>query len=102
MVPVNNSDLAWLVVSDYNQDNDIGFPDDLREDIYNPAIDQWTAQHIGIVESDRVGNSMGNGIVGDFKGTVGSSWSSNPGYQSVIGSSWQGYLVGGNEDESDQ
>ena len=40
MTPINNSDTAWLIVSDYNQDND-KFYEDLREDIYNPNINEW-------------------------------------------------------------
>ncbi len=40
MIPINNSDTAWLIVSDYNQENDLPF-DALREDILNPDIDQW-------------------------------------------------------------
>jgi hypothetical protein len=41
VIPINNSDTAWLIVSDYNQDNSIGYPDCLREDIYNPEVDRW-------------------------------------------------------------
>jgi hypothetical protein len=40
MVPVNNSDTAWLIVSDYNQDNDLLY-EDLREDVLNPDVSQW-------------------------------------------------------------
>lgn len=42
MIPINNSDLAWLVVSDYNEDNGIGFPYELREDVYNPEVNDWS------------------------------------------------------------
>lgn len=41
MIPINNSDLAWLIVSDYNQDHNVGFPNELREDIYNPDCNDW-------------------------------------------------------------
>ncbi len=41
MTPINNSDTAWLIVSDYNQDNSIGYPDCLREDINNPEVNSW-------------------------------------------------------------
>lgn len=41
MTPINNSDLAWLIVSDYNQDHEIGFPEALREDVYIPEINNW-------------------------------------------------------------
>ncbi len=40
MIPINNSDTAWLIVSDYNQDDNIPF-NDLREDIVDPDIDRW-------------------------------------------------------------
>jgi hypothetical protein len=41
MTPINNSDTAWLIVSDYNQDNNLPY-EDLREDILNPEINSWT------------------------------------------------------------
>ena len=41
MIPINNSDTAWLIVSDFNQDNLIGYPDCLREDIYNPDVNDY-------------------------------------------------------------
>ncbi len=37
MIPINNSDTAWLIVSDYNQDNNLPYQE-LREDIYCPSI----------------------------------------------------------------
>ena len=40
MTPINNSDTAWLITTDFNQDNGI-FYEDLKEDILNPAINQW-------------------------------------------------------------
>ncbi len=40
MIPINNSDTAWLVVSDYNQENG-KYYEDLREDIYNPNVNDW-------------------------------------------------------------
>jgi len=40
MIPINNSDTAWLIVSDYNQDNG-KFYEDLREDVNDPDVDQW-------------------------------------------------------------
>ncbi len=40
MLPINNSDTAWLIVTDYNQDNYIPF-EELREDILNPETNQW-------------------------------------------------------------
>jgi hypothetical protein len=40
MVPVNNSDTAWLVVADYNQDNDLPY-ENLIDDIANPDVNDW-------------------------------------------------------------
>jgi hypothetical protein len=51
MIPINNSDLAWLIVSDHNQDNNLPY-EELRNDILNPETDQWIYDHYGI--------SMGN------------------------------------------
>ncbi len=41
MIPINNSDTAWLIVADYNQDNSL-FYEDLREDVLNPTINNWS------------------------------------------------------------
>jgi hypothetical protein len=43
MIPINNSDTAWLIVSDYNQDNG-KFYEDLRNDIYWPSINDDDVQ----------------------------------------------------------
>ncbi len=40
MLPINNSDTAWLIVSDFNQDNG-KFYEQLREDIIDPDVDRW-------------------------------------------------------------
>ncbi len=40
MIPINNSDTAWLIVTDYNQDNNLPYID-LREDVLNPEINDW-------------------------------------------------------------
>ncbi len=40
MLPINNSDTAWLIVSDYNQDNDLPH-EELREDVLNPETNFW-------------------------------------------------------------
>lgn len=67
MKPINNSDLAWLIVADYNQDNNIGFPDDLREDVLNPDGDQWRyeCRHIG-VGAIHEGMFVGGEYIGDY------------------------------------
>jgi hypothetical protein len=41
MIPINNSDTAWLIVSDYNQDNDLPY-EELREDVANPNVNEWS------------------------------------------------------------
>lgn len=94
MIPINNSDLAWLVVADYNQDNAIGYPDCLREDVYDPETDQWfhegtisgvgasgsaflfvadlTRRHVGCQYTSTVGSAAISGglNVGDIQGDV--------------------------------
>ncbi len=45
MTPINNSDTAWLIVSDFNQDNNLPY-EDLREDVLNPEIDQYMFEFI--------------------------------------------------------
>lgn len=42
MIPINNSDLAWLITADYNQDHNILGAEELREDILDPEVDRWT------------------------------------------------------------
>ncbi len=46
MTPINNSDTAWLIVTDYNQEND-KFYEELREDILNPEIHSWYYEYSG-------------------------------------------------------
>jgi hypothetical protein len=103
MLPINNSDIAWLIVSDYNQDNDIGFPDSLREDIVDPDINHWywewnkTIPIPGLNAVDGVGmfgavGGGGSSYASLISGPVGSVYS-------VIGgerSSGDHNLVGGN------
>lgn len=67
MIPINNSDTAWLVVSDFNQENSIGYPDELREDILNPDVDQWGyefAVEDAIELCRKVGGIYQGGMVG--------------------------------------
>ncbi len=42
MIPINNSDTAWLIVADYNQDNDLPY-EDLRDDILNCNVNDWSS-----------------------------------------------------------
>jgi hypothetical protein len=84
MIPINNSDTAWLIVSDYNQDNSIGYPDCLRDDIANPEVNVWYYEFenntAGVGESAPISYSVGLGsIIGgqnlimNFSDEVGSS-----------------------------
>jgi hypothetical protein len=43
IIPINNSDTAWLVVSDFNQENSLP-SEDLRNDILNPDTEQWSPE----------------------------------------------------------
>jgi hypothetical protein len=44
MIPINNSDTAWLITADFNQDNNLPYLD-LIEDINNPEIDKWSIEN---------------------------------------------------------
>jgi hypothetical protein len=94
MIPINNSDTAWLIVSDYNQDNAIGYPDCLREDIVNPDINVW---HYVRDSSDRVGSreafQVGTIYMGDSDEVGGSNYVVGGGAEPVVGSN-QGYIGG--------
>lgn len=83
MIPINNSDTAWLIVADYNQDNNLPY-EDLKNDIYCPAINDWMwedYQSINIksyfsVEGYSVGGGFSNvGFIetSDDNGTPGDS-----------------------------
>lgn len=93
MTPINNSDTAWLIVSDYNQEHDIPY-EDLRNDIYCPSINDWMNESI-----DRLFSNDYN--VGDFHEEVGTIQTFNKlvvgGFVKVGGEFTTGALVGGNE-----
>lgn len=108
MIPINNSDLAWLVVSDYKEDNGILGAEELREDIYNPETNQWSHDYRLLRSGDlywihqhsdteytvllKVGSDIGyqNPGGGNARHLVGS--------RSLIGSNLEISLwVGGNE-----
>ncbi len=40
MTPINNSDTAWLIVADFNQEND-KYHEELRDDVNNPEINNY-------------------------------------------------------------
>ncbi len=76
MIPINNSDTAWLIITDYNQDNDILYQD-LRNDILNPEINEWYYEYrtfdlaAGNSEGDIMdGNDYGD-VVGEGETLVG-------------------------------
>jgi len=107
MIPINNSDTAWLIVTDYNQDNDLHYID-LREDIHNPAINQWYYEYkrigigfggigfvgVGVVDVGVGGYGYGVGCGGVGGGGIGCGG----GVGGVVGSSakFLSALVGGN------
>lgn len=103
MIPINNSDLAWLVVSDYNQDNNIGFPDALREEVslHKDEENCWSdegvigslvgAANYAFVGNEHVNNKFANG------GSVVGTGVMYVGYQNFVGSHGGniGQMVGG-------
>jgi hypothetical protein len=67
MIPINNSDTAWLIVADYNQDNGI-FHEELREDVYNPNLNDWNFEFItskNVGTEDDLEEALGVEGVGD-------------------------------------
>lgn len=65
MTPINNSDLAWLVTADYNQDHNIPFAEELREDIYNPDVNDWVDREYtayDMIEYKKVGSRHHLGV----------------------------------------
>jgi hypothetical protein len=71
MIPINNSDTAWLIVSDYNQENDLPY-EDLREDILNPDCTQFYFEIIANCVGGNCGKEVGglNDIVGNSANTI--------------------------------
>ncbi len=107
MIPINNSDTAWLIVADYNQDNAIGCPDFLREDVLDPDVNTYIPEYstAGIVGTNfnlfaDIGGDKS--YAGKFLGSAGMNTGGNGvgnlpnGY--FVGSSakFAGGLVGGN------
>ncbi len=98
MNPINNSDTAWLIVADYNQDNG-RFHEDLREDVLNPEINDWKYDFIsmsggGSVGSVWAGASVGSDII--IGNAVGNNqhWQVGSRFDPVIGV-YPSHLVGG-------
>ncbi len=73
MLPINNSDTAWLIVSDYNQEND-KYYEELRDDIDNPEVNDWHINYrlIGVGSAGR-SNYLSSANVGDYSRIVGVS-----------------------------
>jgi hypothetical protein len=67
MIPINNSDTAWLIVSDYNQENG-KYHEELREDVSNPDVNHHDYEYY--VDVGRYVGSIIDGIgrqVGDYQ-----------------------------------
>jgi hypothetical protein len=96
LLPINNSDTAWLIVSDYNQDNAIGYPDYLREDIDNPDVNDWHVhtRPIGVGTIGK-GNRISSANVGDYSRMVGMNLDMQDGSDGPGVSIYSDY-VGGN------
>lgn len=75
MIPINNSDLAWLVVSDYNQDNGILGAEELREDIYCPAINEDDFNGGKSIGGYEYGHYNSPGFMFDWSFYVGANYS---------------------------
>lgn len=103
MIPINNSDTAWLIVADYNQDNG-KFYEDLIEDIISPNVNQWDWEYWDV--NTAVGGNSSGRIGGIIKGigsnghTVGEHGS--VGCRGDVGSSFFNDDVGGNYDPYQQ
>ncbi len=95
MIPINNSDTAWLIVSDYNQDNGIGYPDVLRDDILNHDSNDWQWEDycglhtVSIIAGDVGGSTENYGVGGRFGQLGGCSGSD------MAGGIGCGHLIGG-------
>lgn len=109
MNPINNSDLAWLITADYNQDNDIGFPDELREDVLNPVPNDWECEWQYVYVNQSVGDNcgrVGEGSLGDGQlvGQREQDITENP--NDLNGASWgegvTGQQVGGSPYDPNQ
>lgn len=67
MIPINNSDTAWLIVADYNQENS-KYHEELRKDVLNPNVNDYhfefiSSKHVGT--EDDLEEALGVDDVGD-------------------------------------
>lgn len=99
MIPINNSDTAWLVVADWNQENG-KYYEELRADVYSIETDQWhcTWRSIRVGTMGGVGGSSSGSR--DGGGSVGAN--DLPCISMVHGgfSTLLGDDVGGNDDSN--
>jgi hypothetical protein len=91
MTPINNSDTAWLIVSDYNQDNNLPY-EELREDLANPNVCQWLREGYGLQPVETIidmddGDTVGSGAF--LSGGVGGAGEEN------VGGNYWGASIGG-------
>jgi hypothetical protein len=95
MIPINNSDTAWLIVTDYNQDNG-KFHEELREDVLDPDVHQWVYEH---GDKDKVGSysnycMVGEDIIDIATGILGGALVGDGGSLDTL--AFNSNLVGGN------
>jgi hypothetical protein len=98
MIPINNSDTAWLIITDFNQDNDLPY-EYLREDILDPDVNHHdyeyyvdVGRYVGTV-IDGIGRQVGDYQMDDrpyyiYGMTAGSEINRQTG--------WSDFGVGGN------
>jgi len=79
MTPINNSDTAWLIVTDYNQENNLPY-EELREDILNPETNHWIYLHRYDKVIGPVGISSQGEVGDDDEAGVGGLCSKNAGF----------------------
>lgn len=96
MLPINNSDTAWLIVADFNQENDKSH-EELRKDVISPDVNQWVYENgmhqVGVGEIQ-----VGDSLVGDKQFIVGDDHSRVGCDTSIVAGDYSMYgdLVGGN------
>jgi hypothetical protein len=106
MIPINNSDTAWLIVSDFNQDNDLPYKD-LRDDILNCNVNEWACElNYDLNVNYNIDGNIGNRVGDEDTPEVGSDeYDFIIGSQDLNGASSEvgviGERVGGNRHGSD-
>lgn len=96
MIPINNSDLAWLIVADYNQENG-EYHEDLRKDVIDPEINHHYQYEYYLILGEIVGGNESLRIRG-----IGDQYSGDFGFLIFAGCSHNGHVgyadfgIGGN------